>query len=229
MRYTLIIPSKINDQQRGIYKPKIKKAMKYLLFTLLLLFTFSCGIQSQQSDFSADNTLSELEQTDFLSSVIRYLGKLAPRANHQTKYLPEFNDYYDLLAKEHSLDLYHVDETSGVIYFLASRRAPSLHERRVSTGVVVSLDETGEITYYHEKFRTWKMDPDELSQKSAVLFAAMVKGEDLSSFYAINSGEEEYIEFPNEHTQFDTDQRRWVSSLFDPSDATGNEFSINKN
>lgn len=203
--------------------------MKYYLFTLFLLFTVSCGIQTQPSDFSADNTLSDLEQTELLSSVIRYLGKLAPRADHQTKFLPEFNGFYDQLAKEHTLDLYHIDETSGEIFFLASRRAPSLHERRVSIGVRMRLDDKGEITHYHEEFRTWKMAPDELSRKSAVLFSAMVNGDDLNPYYAINSGEEEYIEFPNEQTQFDADQRRWVSNLFDPSDKAGNEFTNNKN
>src|SRR5690625_6390117 len=57
----------------------------------------------------------------------------------------------------------------------------------------------------------------------------MIDSNDLSIYYPENSGSEEYIEFPNAYTQFDTATRRWVSTLFNPSaDATPERDSNQK-
>ena len=60
------------------------------------------------------------------------------------------------------------------------------------------------------------MTEDELAIKGEFLFDLLVKGKDLSPYFPQNSGKEEYIEFPDEHTYYDTINRVWVSDLIDP-------------
>jgi hypothetical protein len=71
------------------------------------------------------------------------------------------------------------------------------------------VDENIRVTYYEEVFRTWKMAPDSLAKRGPLLFNKMVNGEDLVPYYSSRSGNTDYIEFPDDRTYFDTNQRIW--------------------
>ncbi len=147
-----------------------------------------------------------------LSKIIRYIGLLPQYATHETKFDSTYNEFYAEELKKYRVDLYHKDTRTGDIYLLVSRIAPSLRIKRVATGIKMRLSGDS-IAYYHEVFRTWKMEEPELARKGQMLFDKMVRGEDLSPYYPQHSGKEEYIEFPDEHTHFDVEKRRWVTDL----------------
>lgn len=183
--------------------------MKYALLILLPFLFAAC---QQTIGKKPDEALER--QT--LNSIIRYIGKLPPKgATHDNKFAPAFDEYYDQLATQHHIDLYHQDAKTGDIYLLVSRIAPSLQVKRVATGIHLRMAGDS-ITYYNEVFRTWKMPEAELANKGSMLFAKMVKGEDLTPYYPQNSGNEEYIEFPDPKVHFDTQKRRWVMEGEDP-------------
>ncbi|MCS6927957.1 MAG: hypothetical protein NZM43_00520 [Saprospiraceae bacterium] len=146
-----------------------------------------------------------------LEKIIRYTGRLPEKATHQTKFDTAYDAFYAEEMRRYRVDLYYRDEKTGDIYLLVSRPAPSLTVKRVATGIQMHL-EGDSVTYYREVFRTWKMPEPELAKKATMLFEKMVRGEDLSPYYPQNSGEEEYIEFPDPYTQFDVEKRQWVSS-----------------
>jgi hypothetical protein len=98
---------------------------------------------------------------------------------------------------------------NGDEYFLVSRIAPSLKVKKVAVGVKMKRDDQGNLLDYEEVFRTWKFEIPEMQQKGLMLFDKMVRGEDLSAYYPQNSGEEEYIEFPDERVFYDVNERRW--------------------
>lgn len=101
---------------------------------------------------------------------------------------------------------------------MISRRAPSRFEKRVGiAGMYIPDYENGDFLYFEESFRTWKMDPDRLEMISVTLFEKLVSGEDLTVFYPENSGDEEFIEFPNSNTWYNAEKRKWETSLFVPS------------
>jgi hypothetical protein len=186
--------------------------MKY---TLLILFPFLFA-NCQQSATIGQKPDETLERQT-LKSIIRYAGKLPPKgANHDNKFDPKFDEYYEKLAQQHRIDLYHQDSKTGDLYLLVSRIAPSLQVKRVATGIHLRMAGDS-ITYYNEVFRTWKMPEAELAEKGAMLFAKMVKGEDLNPYYPQNSGKEEYIEFPDSKVRFDTQKRRWIVEGDDPA------------
>jgi hypothetical protein len=204
------------------FKSACKEAfMRYTLFLICLIVFISCS-NSNNPNIDVNHQLSRAEQKEFVASMIRYMGRLAPKATHQTKFSSEFDEHYQKEISSYRLEYYHKAGDTGTVYFLATRAAPSLYERRTATAGKIGTNESGYITFYEEKFRTWKMAQDELMQKSELLFTKFIEGGDLTQFYSEHSGGEEYIEFPNEHTFFDREERRWMSTLFDPVEAFQN-------
>ncbi len=142
-----------------------------------------------------------------MQQVIRYIARSPEGIAPEQRTERRFDDHYAEQRRLHRLDAYYVDGAAH--YFLVSRVAPSLTEKRVAIGGRLERDETGTITYYEEVFRTWKMEPDTLSKRSLFLFDRMVRGEDLTGFYSSKTGNTDYIEFPDDRTFFDTRQRIW--------------------
>lgn len=171
---------------------------------LIFLALIGCGGR----EYAVSDYLNSEEEESLKYELIRYLGKLPKKANHQNKFDGQFDAYYKTLAQEHILEHYFIDE-SGMHYFLISRVAPSLHVRRVATGGKFSRTEDGTIDYYEETFRTWKMPVEELQEKGAMLFDKMVKNEDLSPYFTINSGDDFYIQFPDGLVYYDAEERLW--------------------
>ncbi len=146
----------------------------------------------------------------FLYRIARYVAPLVKQASHENKFDSRFDELYLHGVKALRLEAYHA-ASDGYQYFLVSRIAPSVKEKRVATGGRLKLDgATGDIVGYEEIFRTWKMEEPVFTSRTALLFEKMVSGEDLSPYYTVNTGDSSlYIEFPDEHTIYDKQQRVW--------------------
>ena len=174
-----------------------------VFFVAILLIPFSC----KERDFDPFRTLDADEQKAFLWSVIRYVGRTPEGVSPETRFQPRYDTFYREQVGFHRLDAYWEDGEKH--FFLISRRAPSLYERRVATGGYVQYGEGGSIRDYEEVFRTWKMEPDTLQRRGLVLFGKMVGGEDLSGYETRNIGNTDWIEFPDERTRYDKQARSW--------------------
>jgi len=152
-------------------------------------------------------------QQKLIRETVYYSMKLAPNANHDTKFDKEFDWYYDRAAKEVEVTKYYIDE-KHTHYFLMSREARSITPMREGIGGKLSFDEAGKLIEYEEIFRTWKMESDSLKIRGVMLFDRMVKGKDLSLFYSKFQGDK-YIEFPNERFSFDKKLRLWHDNAID--------------
>ena len=173
-----------------------------LICVLFVLFLSGC-----QKDYNPESHLSPQEQYDQVWKIIRYLAKPPENLTFEERFYKGYNSYYEEQMKFHRLDAYFVDD-KGVNYFLISRRAPSLKDKRVATGGRMEMNEKGEITSYEEVFRTWKMEDKDQIKKSLFLFDLMVKGKSLEPYETKNS-KEEYIEFPDDKVYFDKEARQW--------------------
>ncbi|RZS95709.1 hypothetical protein [Cecembia calidifontis] len=181
-------------------------------FFLVMLILISC---EGGSKYDPGKYLNEKEQKQILLTSIRYMGHLPKKATHQTKFDPVYDEYYSKLALDYTLEAYY--KKDGYEYFLASRIAPSLKVKKVAIGVKMKRTSDGQLEFYEEVFRTWKFEIPEMLEKGLMLFDKMVKGEDLSPYYPQNSGEEEYIEFPDAKVYFDVEERRWkINSIHQP-------------
>lgn len=178
--------------------------MKKLTFLLLLVLTFSCV---QKKSHQPIDHLSAQEEDKFMGSVIRYISDLPKGANHDTKFSKEHDEHYQEQQSRHRLEGYFPSK-ENTIYFLISRAAPSLVEKRVAIGGKLKLAPDGTIAEYEEVFRTWKMKPEILKQRAEFLFDQMVKGENLDR-YQPNKTSEEWIEFPDGRVYYDKTSRQW--------------------
>jgi len=172
---------------------------------LLLLAIVSFG--GCQKSYDPSSSLSAFEQDELMSKLIRYVAKSPEGLSDEERFYKAYDSYYEEQKSKHRLDAFYKEGNTN--FFLISRQAPSLTEKRVATGGRVAWNEQGELMEYEEVFRTWKMPDTTLVRKGILLFDKMVKGESLEPYLTKNSMPEEYIEFPDDHTYFDKTERKW--------------------
>ncbi len=139
--------------------------------------------------------------------IIRYVGRAPEGITFEERFYAPYDSVYQEQAKLHKFDAYFIKGNTH--YFLVSRRAPSLVDKRVATGGKFMLSDENKITGYEEVFRTWKMVPDTLTKREMILFDDFVKGKSLAPYETKNSNGVEYIEFPDERTYFDKGTMQW--------------------
>ena len=183
--------------------------IKFIYSLFILVLFYSCQKEPQRILPSDYLTVAQLES--FKYEIIRYTDKLAKNATHETKFESQFDSIYQLKAKSAELYHYYVEEKSNEIYFAIARIAPSLKVKKVVTVGKLTKDADGKIVSYEEAFRTWKMEIPELKTKTKLLFEKYINGEDLTPYYTKNSNGEFYIEFPDDHTFYDKNTRKWQS------------------
>lgn len=178
--------------------------MKYFrIGVALLLFLAGCT-----KSYTPADHLSEREQYDLQWKIIRYLGRAPEGLTFDERFYKAYDSHYEKEMGLHRMDALY--EKGDKYYFLISRRAPSIHDKRVATGGRLKLDAEGKVAEYEEVFRTWKMSEQDLAKKGMLLFDKMVKGEPLDQYLTKNSWPEEYIEFPDDVNYFDKASRRWL-------------------
>ncbi|MFM7329026.1 MAG: hypothetical protein ACKO3B_09880 [Bacteroidota bacterium] len=179
----------------------------------LIIFCTAVLLQScnPSRDYDPSASLDVQEQKALLWSVIRYVGRLPEGTVIGDRFSPRYDSFYREQVSFHRLDAYL--ESGDKYYFLISRRAPSLYEKRVATGGYVMYGEGGTIKDYEELFRTWKMNPDSLERRGVFLFDRMVRGEDLKAYETRNIGNTDFIEFPDAQTWYDKQSRSWKTGV----------------
>lgn len=188
--------------------------MKIAFIFPLLFIVFSCSdTKVQPDDILLENHIQdEQSKFEFQELLIRDIGKLAKKATHETKTDSKFDEHYQTLLKQHELMFYYPSKTSDTIYFAINRITSSLYGKKVAIGGKVILGKERDIKFLEETFRTYKMPVDELQEKTEMLFLKMVNGDDLKTYEYINSKPEEYIEFPDEFTSYNSEDRKWETT-----------------
>lgn len=177
-----------------------------LVFTLILILSACNAIT--KNDYNPSIILSAKEQASFKYDIARYVCKLPKFASNENKFDHRFDSDYKEQADLINLDKYY-KTSNDTIYFEVSKIAPSFKFKFTATGGKLFKDSIGNIVFYEEIYRTWKMEEDVLKEKTQILFTKMIKNHDLTPFYTQNSGDEEFIEFPDQKTVFNTQNRSW--------------------
>ncbi len=188
--------------------------MKVVLTLTLVLVLFGCNTPKvEPEDILVEKYLeSEESKKEFKALLIRDIGKLPKKANHKTKGDSKFDDHYQDLIHQHHLMFYYPSKNSDTIYFAINRITPSLYGKKVAIGGKVLIGQNNQIDFLEETFRTFKMPLDELQEKTQMLFLKMIDGDDLSQYEYKNSQPEEYIEFPDQYTFYNSIERKWETT-----------------
>jgi hypothetical protein len=174
------------------------------VLVLLVLLAGACGTKN---DYQVSTHLTPQQQDEMMWKIIRYVGRAPEGLTFEERFYKPYDSVYQEQAKLHKFDAYFIKGNTH--YFLVSRRAPSLVDKRVATGGKFILGDDDKIAEYEEVFRTWKMVPDTLAKREIILFDKFVKGESLAPYETRNSYGVEYIEFPDERTYFDKASKQW--------------------
>lgn len=186
------------------------KSHSRLFAFIALAACFAC---SEKDKFSPDKYLSKEDQASLIQQSVHYSAKLPPSATHETKFNGEFDEYYNVAAKEYDLrELYPAGDNA--YYFLMTRKARSIWPAREAIGGMVVVNNKNNIQDYDESFRTWKMTEDSLNNRAFFLFDLMVKGQDLTPYRSKFKGDR-YIEFPDDRYYYNTDENKWKDKLID--------------
>lgn len=183
------------------YFYKMKQRSAGIIAVLLLV-----GACSSKNNYKVSAYLTPQQQDEMMGKIIRYLGRAPEGLSFDERFYAAYDSFYQEQARLHKFDAYYKDGTTH--YFLVSRRAPSLVDKRVATGGKFMLN-GNKISDYEEVFRTWKMVPDTLAKREMILFDKLVRGESLKPYETKYSNGVEYIEFPDEYTFFDKATRQW--------------------
>ncbi|MBL7851178.1 MAG: hypothetical protein JNN04_09770, partial [Cyclobacteriaceae bacterium] len=160
----------------------------FILLATITLLT-SCR---WEKDYRPASHLSVQQQEDLMQEIIRYVARSPEGIRPEQRLETRFDEHYQEQRRMHRLDACYRD--GDVVFFLVSRPAPSLTEKRVAIGGLVERDQAGAMIYYEEIFRTWKMEPDTLERRALFLFDRMVRDEDLKGYYSSKTGNTDYIE-----------------------------------
>jgi len=170
---------------------------------ILVLIMAAC---KREQAYNVESHLSDTQKTELMNKIIRYVARAPEGLTFEERFYPAYDTFYLKQAALHKFEAYYINGNEH--YFLVSRRAPSLADKRVATGGRFTL-KSNEINAYEEVFRTWKMVPDTLQKRGLFLFEKMVQGESLVAYQTKNSNGTEYIEFPDDITYYDKTARRW--------------------
>jgi hypothetical protein len=181
----------------------LKFARIFLLISTIALLTIGCAPNDQ---YDPDAYLSAIQKDKFVNNMIRYSAKAPEGADDKSRFDQKYDVYY--LDKASRVKLERYFPKNDEVYFLISQPAPSLTEKRHATGGKLKLNPDGSVEQYEEIFRTWKMIPDTLKNRSYLLFDKMVKRESLEPYLTKSVGDQ-YIEFPDDKVFFDVDKRTW--------------------
>jgi len=181
--------------------------MKRLIASILLLTLLACTDNTNQAEKYNPNNISPRELDANLWAMIRYLGRPPEGLTPAERFYTAYDSHYVAQMKLFVVEAWY--SKNDVNYFMVSCKAPSLVDKRVATGGKVIFNDMGGIQEYEEVFRTWKMVPDTLKKRSALLFDRMVNGKSLKAYETKYSNGVEYIEFPDEVVYFEVAERSW--------------------
>ena len=190
----------------------IKNLLTVCLFNITVLF-LSCESNPVDTSKNQVEHLSASEISHFKRSIIRYVGRKPEDASHENKFHAYFDEHYKEQVKIH--DLTHLYNSTHKTYFVITRIAPSVKLKKVAIGGYVIFDTDSNVVDIKEEFRTWKLEPDTLLKRTDLLFHKMIHGTSLAPYYTENSGNTDYIEFPNNEVWYDTVSYTWKSSRED--------------
>lgn len=189
----------------------MKKQNTLLLLCLSVICLLSCNTGNKPEKQYGTDEITADEITVLTNSLIRHIAKMPDKASHESKFQSRYDDYYKNETARYELVFYGQNPKTGAEFFTYLRPAPSIHEKYVAVGGEI-VRKNDEITQLTEHYRTWKMTREELMPKANLLFGKMLQGEDLTPYYPQNSGDEEYIQFPNESNYYSTEEKRWKSN-----------------
>jgi hypothetical protein len=175
------------------------KNLKFLIiFTVIIS---SCNTKKQKiNDYFTDN-----QRDSLLTNIITYIYIPAPKATNETKFEPQFRDFYTKNITRFNLQNYYNAE-DGWHYFLVIRPVAggSVFKRGV-LGKFKLKENSLMPTEFEEIANTPHLKDGIVQERSRYLFQELIKNGNLDKQIPMK----QYIEWPDEHLAYDKKVHEW--------------------
>jgi hypothetical protein len=176
----------------------MKNTTLTIFITIIIL---SC--QSRNAKFNI--YLSDNQADSLLINLVTYIHPLAPKATRETKFEPQFRDFYVKNSSKFTLE--NLQQTpDGWCYFLVIR--PVAGGKLFKRGVLgkFKLKENSVMpTDFEEIANTPHLKEGIVQERSQYLFQELVKNGNLNAQMPMK----QYIEWPDEHLAYDKKNQEW--------------------
>jgi transposase len=178
--------------------------MKSIVYCLCLVALIACQNSGHNNEVLPSQTL--------LDSLMPYIAKKPDTVAFANRFDAVNKPYYDQQKSDKSYAFTHYAKVNdGYEYVMVKRLEPSLKHNKFSA-VCVRFKRlpNGQIQAesLEELFWTWKMLPEQLAEKSDVLFDLAINQQSLSD-YEPEKAQDEWIEFPGNGVEYDIKTHTW--------------------
>ncbi|MFN3841063.1 MAG: hypothetical protein ACK4RF_10195 [Cyclobacteriaceae bacterium] len=176
----------------------MKSAIFFL--TIFSLMLFSC-----RDKHDPDYYVNAQQRDSLLTDIITYIYVRPTGAAWDTRFNAQFRKFYVNSLPKFKLEKLYRDQ-SGLYYFFLIRPARSAEGSLRGVGGKFKMDAQGRITSFEEVYNTPVGALTELRKKGSELFTHMTKHGNVDA-YLLN---DEYLEWPNAWTYYDTIRHEWL-------------------
>ena len=178
--------------------------MKNIIFGLLISITLvSCNSKKQQvNDYFTDN-----QRDSLLTNIITYLYIPAPQANNQTKFHPQFRNFYSQNLSSFHLQNYYQAKDGWNYFFVIRPVAGGALFKRGVLGKFKLKDNSLMPTAFEEVANTPHLAEEIVKERGQFLFQELIKNGNLDKQIPMK----QYIEWPDEHLAYDKKSNQWIT------------------
>ena len=177
--------------------------MKNIIIILLSIIISSCNTKKQKAnDYFTDN-----QRDTLLINIITYIYIPAPKATNETKFEPQFRDFYTKNITKFNLQNYYQAE-DGWHYFSVIRPVAggSLFKRGV-LGKFKLKEDSLMPTEFEEVANTPHLKQGIVQERSQYLFQELIKNGNLDKQIPMK----QYIEWPDKHLAYNKKTNEWIT------------------
>jgi|GEM_PF-2005777 len=178
--------------------------MKSILFCFCVIALVACQNSIRKSEV--------LPKDSLLDSIMPYIAKRADSIPLANRFNAVYKAYYSEQKKEKLYAFTHYAKCNDAYeYCIVKRLEPSLKHNKYSAVCMrfKRLPDGGiQAESFEELFWTWKMLPEQLVEKSDVLFDLAINHQPLSD-YEPEKAQDEWIEFPGNGVVYDIKTHTW--------------------
>ncbi len=172
-----------------------------IIFLTIFLFT-AC----QSKKYQASNYFTDNQRDSLLINIVTYIYTPAPQATKETKFQPQFRDFYTKNISKFNLQNYYQSEDGWNYFFLIRPVGGSPKFRRGVLGKFKLKENSLMPINFEEVANTPHLEEEVVKERGKYLFQELIKNGNLDKQIPMKH----YIEWPDEHLAYDKKQHEWT-------------------